>query len=113
LIGADHVGIGGDYNGIDETPEGLEDTSKYPHLFDKLAEDGWSREDLKKLAGLNLIRVFKDVEKIRDSLKREKTFEDNIEYESINTEQIRKCRKDVDLYNPEKTVKFEQVVEEL
>jgi len=48
-------------------PEGLEDVSKYPDLFDKLAqidEPRWSAEDLKKLAGLNLIRVFKEVEKV-------------------------------------------------
>jgi membrane dipeptidase len=49
-------------------PIGLEDVSKYPHLFERLAqidEPKWSREDLKKLAGLNLIRVFKEVEKVR------------------------------------------------
>jgi membrane dipeptidase len=48
-------------------PEGLEDVSKYPDLFDRLAqidEPRWSTEDLKKLAGLNLIRVFKEVEKV-------------------------------------------------
>jgi hypothetical protein len=49
-------------------PIGLEDVSKYPNLFERLAqldEPKWSTEDLKKLAGLNLIRVFKEVEKVR------------------------------------------------
>jgi membrane dipeptidase len=49
-------------------PLGLEDVSKYPQLFERLAqidEPRWSTEDLKKLAGLNLIRVFKEVEKVR------------------------------------------------
>jgi membrane dipeptidase len=48
-------------------PIGLEDVSKYPNLFDRLAqidEPKWSTEDLKKLAGLNLIRVFKEAEKV-------------------------------------------------
>jgi hypothetical protein len=49
-------------------PLGLEDVSKYPQLFERLAqidEPKWSTEDLKKLAGLNFIRVFKEVEKVR------------------------------------------------
>lgn len=55
-------------------PIGLEDVSKYPDLFDLLAEDGhgyepWNREDLQKLAGLNLIRVYKEVENVRDQLR--------------------------------------------
>lgn len=103
LIGPEHVGIGGDYNGIESTPKGLEDVSKYPDLFDRLAEEGhgyepWNREDLKKLAGLNLIRVFKDVEKVRDSLKKEEPVEDYIPFDSINTDEIRTCRTDVDFY---------------
>lgn len=55
-------------------PTGLEDVSKYPDLFDLLAENGhgyepWNREDLQKLAGLNLIRVYKEVEHVRDQLR--------------------------------------------
>ena len=45
------------------TPRGLEDVSKYPNLFTKLLEDArWSVDDLKKLAGLNFLRVFRQVE---------------------------------------------------
>ncbi|KAJ4427423.1 hypothetical protein ANN_25045 [Periplaneta americana] len=45
------------------TPQGLEDVSKYPQLLAALLEDPtWSEEDLKKLAGLNLLRVFRAVE---------------------------------------------------
>lgn len=76
LIGIDHVGIGGDYDGVNETPQGLEDVSKYPNLFDRLyqyrpGEPTWTREDLEKLAGRNLIRVFHAVEAVRDSLAAE------------------------------------------
>nr|XP_034189897.1 dipeptidase 1-like isoform X1 [Osmia lignaria] len=73
LIGADHVGIGADYDGVEQMPEGLEDVSKYPDLFDRLYESNvepkWTREELEKLAGRNLIRVFTDVEAVRDQLK--------------------------------------------
>ncbi|XP_021925025.1 dipeptidase 1-like [Zootermopsis nevadensis] len=71
VAGVNHVGIGSDYDGVDSMPVGLEDVSKYPHLFERLAqtnEPRWSTEDLKKLAGLNLIRVFKEVELVRDKL---------------------------------------------
>ncbi|KAH9510013.1 dipeptidase 1 (renal), partial [Bulinus truncatus] len=62
-IGADYIGIGGDFDGIERVPVGLEDVSKYPDLFAELLRRGWSTEDLEKLAGKNLIRVFKEVEK--------------------------------------------------
>ncbi|CAL7944393.1 unnamed protein product [Xylocopa violacea] len=72
LIGADYVGIGADYDGVSSMPEGLEDVSKYPDLFDRLYESNvnprWTKEELEKLAGRNLIRVFKAVEEVRDTL---------------------------------------------
>jgi len=47
------------------TPRGLEDVSKYPNLFTKLMEDAkWSADDLKKLAGLNFLRVLRQVEQV-------------------------------------------------
>ncbi|RUS83115.1 hypothetical protein EGW08_009147 [Elysia chlorotica] len=67
-IGADYVGIGGDYDGVTRTPVGLEDVSKYPDLFAELLRRKWSEADLEKLAGKNLLRVFREVEKVRDSL---------------------------------------------
>ena len=60
------------------TPEGLEDTSKYPNLFAALLEDKkvyWSQQDLAKLASGNLIRVFKQVEQVRDALKMETPYQ--------------------------------------
>ncbi|XP_059163134.1 dipeptidase 1-like [Physella acuta] len=67
-IGADHVGIGGDFDGVTRLPVGLEDVSKYPDLFSELLRRGWSSADLEKLAGANLVRVFKQAEKVRDEL---------------------------------------------
>ena len=57
VAGIDHVGIGGDFDGIDYTVEGLEDVSAYPRLFEELARRGWSDADLRKLAGENFLRV--------------------------------------------------------
>lgn len=69
-IGVDHVGVGGDFDGINKTPRGLEDVSMYPELFAELLRSGvWSEEDLRKVAGLNLLRVFSKVEKVRDEMR--------------------------------------------
>ncbi|ELU02032.1 hypothetical protein CAPTEDRAFT_91792 [Capitella teleta] len=64
LIGVDFVGIGADYDGVDVLPEGLADVSTYPELFAELVRRGWSDDEMEKLAGLNLIRVFKEVEDV-------------------------------------------------
>ncbi|NHN56116.1 membrane dipeptidase [Calidifontibacter sp. DB0510] len=62
VAGIDHIGVGGDYDGVDVLPEGLEDVSGYPRLFAALADLGWSDEDLVKVAGGNLLRVMREVE---------------------------------------------------
>ncbi|MGN6635184.1 MAG: membrane dipeptidase, partial [Oryzihumus sp.] len=62
VAGVDHVGIGGDYDGTETYPVGLEDVSGYPRLLAALADRGWSDEDLAKLAGGNVLRVMRDVE---------------------------------------------------
>jgi membrane dipeptidase len=62
IAGADHVGIGSDFDGIDTVPEGLEDVSKFPDLFAELIRRGWSDTDLKKLAGQNLLRAMRAAE---------------------------------------------------
>ncbi|XP_023703746.1 dipeptidase 1 [Cryptotermes secundus] len=70
LIGVDHIGVGGDFDGINRTPRGLEDVSMYPELFAELLRSGhWTVGDLKKVAGLNLLRVFAKVEKVRDDMR--------------------------------------------
>ncbi|CAK1603158.1 unnamed protein product [Parnassius mnemosyne] len=64
VAGVDSVGLGAGYDGINYTPEGLEDVSSYPLLFAELMEDGWSIEELRKLAGLNLLRVLGAAERV-------------------------------------------------
>lgn len=63
-IGVDYIGIGADYDGVPLTPVGAEDVSKYPNVFAELIDRGWTEEDLAKIAGGNIIRVFKEVEKV-------------------------------------------------
>ncbi|HET8643355.1 MAG TPA: membrane dipeptidase, partial [Pseudonocardiaceae bacterium] len=57
----DHIGIGGDFDGVDTLPEGLPDVSAYPALFAELLDRGWSDADCGKLAGANALRVVQDV----------------------------------------------------
>jgi len=69
VAGADHVGLGGDLDGIDKGPKGLEDVSRYPALFAELIKRGWTDEDLKKLAGLNILRVLRKAEEVSKRLQ--------------------------------------------
>ncbi|XP_066961162.1 dipeptidase 1-like [Macrobrachium rosenbergii] len=83
--GIDHVGLGAGYDGINRTPAGLEDVSKYPELFAELLKDpSWTIKDLKKLAGLNLLRVFSRVQEIRNMLEDETPSEEIIPIHDID-----------------------------
>ncbi|KZS18074.1 Dipeptidase [Daphnia magna] len=68
IAGADYIGIGADYNGVTRVPEGLEDVSKYPDLFALLLSRGWTENELEKVAGLNLLRVFREAEAVRNQM---------------------------------------------
>lgn len=63
LIGYDHVGLGSDFDGIDKTPKGLDDVSKYPDLVAELLQMGVSDVDVAKVVGLNVLRVWGEAEK--------------------------------------------------
>jgi membrane dipeptidase len=62
--GVDHVGLGGDFDGMERPPEGLDDVSGYPRLLEALAERGWSDADLARLTSGNAIRVLRDAEAV-------------------------------------------------
>jgi membrane dipeptidase len=72
VAGVDHVGIGSDFDGIDDTIEGLEDVSTFPALFAELARRGWTEADLRKLAGENVLRVLEQAEKAAARLRKER-----------------------------------------
>jgi membrane dipeptidase len=61
-IGVDHVGIGGDFDGNTDWPEGFDDVADYPGLFAELARRGYSRADLEKIASRNMMRVMRAAE---------------------------------------------------
>jgi len=69
VAGVDHVGLGGDYDGNDTWPEGLEDVSGYPRLFAELIRRGWADADLKKLAGGNVLHVMRSAEAVARRLQ--------------------------------------------
>ncbi|SMD23682.1 dipeptidase [Kibdelosporangium aridum] len=62
VAGIDHIGLGGDYDGVGSLPIGLEDVSKYPVLLGALLDRGWSEQDCAKLAGRNTLRVIRATE---------------------------------------------------
>ncbi|MFI2490389.1 dipeptidase [Promicromonospora kroppenstedtii] len=64
VAGVDHVGLGGDYDGTPNLPEGLEDVTGYPRLLAALADKGWSDADLGKLTSGNVLRVLRDAEQV-------------------------------------------------
>ncbi len=68
VAGVDHVGIGSDFEGFHGSVEGLEDVSRYPALLAELRRRGFSLEDLKKVAGLNLLHVMRQVEAVSRQL---------------------------------------------
>ena len=63
LAGVDHVGFGSDFDGVgDSLPTGLKDVSQYPNLIAELLPRGYSEDDIAKIAGENLMRVWSAVE---------------------------------------------------
>jgi membrane dipeptidase len=72
LVGVDHVGFGSDFDGVGDTlPYGLKDVSGYPNLIRALLEKGYSDEDIEKICGGNLLRVWSEVERVAQELQTE------------------------------------------
>ena len=72
VAGINHVGIGGDFDGISSVVQGLEDVATYPALLAELSRRGWSANDLAQLAGENLLRAFREAEEVAARLQRER-----------------------------------------
>jgi membrane dipeptidase len=72
VAGIDHVGIGSDFDGAPTMPDGLEDVSRYPVLFEELASHGYRDEDLMKIAGRNVLGVMRVAERTRTRLRTER-----------------------------------------
>jgi membrane dipeptidase len=69
IAGVDHVGIGSDFDGVEDTPKGLEAVDRYPALLAELMGRGWTDADVTKVAGLNLLRVLAAAEQISAKLR--------------------------------------------
>lgn len=69
VAGIDHVGIGSDFDGFIGTTKGIEDVSCYPALIAELLRRGYTRTEVKKVAGLNFLRVFREVETIAKQIQ--------------------------------------------
>ncbi len=72
VAGVDHVGIGSDFWGMPDMPLGLEDVSGFPRLIAALIQRGWSDDELRKLAGKNMLRTMRRVETVARELQKEK-----------------------------------------
>jgi len=72
LAGIDHIGLGGDFDGITSVVQGLEDVSTYPALTVELLRRGYKDDEIKKILGLNILRVMRDVEKVSARLQKER-----------------------------------------
>lgn len=72
VAGIEHVGIGGDYDGCEDLPAGLEDVSRYPRVIAELLDRGWSQDECEMLAGGNVLRALRDAELTAARLRRER-----------------------------------------
>jgi len=70
VAGIDHVGIGSDFDGIGDTPAGMEDVSHLPAIRDELKRRGYSDADVRKIMGENFMRVFAEVERVAREMQR-------------------------------------------
>ena len=69
IAGADHVGLGSDFDGIPMTPEQLEDVSTYPMITQALLDRGYAPDDIKKVLGLNVLRVLRRAEQVAKEIQ--------------------------------------------
>ena len=80
LIGYEHVGLGSDFDGIESTPEGLDDVSKFPELVGELLKNGVTDREASLVVGENILRVWADVENVATKMQRSgvKPVKDNV-----------------------------------
>jgi len=71
VAGIEHVGIGSDFDGIGDTPSGMEDVSHLPAIRDELRRRGYAEADIRKIMGENFMRVFAEAEKVARTMQSE------------------------------------------
>ncbi|XP_030742398.1 dipeptidase 2 [Echinops telfairi] len=85
VIGSKFIGIGSDYDGAGQFPQGLEDVSTYPVLIEELLRRGWSEEELGSVLRRNLLRVFRQVEQVREENQWRRPLEDEFPSEQLGS----------------------------
>jgi len=70
VAGVDHVGLGSDFDGVSSLPEGLDSVADLPKITGALAARGYSRDQLQRILGGNLMRVFQECERVSEQLRR-------------------------------------------
>lgn len=85
VIGAEFIGIGSDFEGAVSFPKGLEDVSKYPALIRELLRRKWTEQELADILRRNFIRIFDEVERIRDQLVSERPSEEQIPMDEVQS----------------------------
>src|SRR5690606_17254614 len=73
VAGVDHIGLGGDFDGITSVPVGLEDVSTYPALVAELLRRGYADSDVQKILGGNVLRVMRQAERVAATLQKTRT----------------------------------------
>ena len=72
VAGIDHVGLGGDFDGVDALPDGISGVDAYPRILAALMANGWTEADIRKLAGENVLRTMRAVEAVSASKRAER-----------------------------------------
>ncbi len=72
IAGIDHIGLGGDFDGITSVVQGLEDVSTYPALTAELLRRGYKDDEIRKILGQNILRVMRAAEKVSAKLQKER-----------------------------------------
>ncbi|KAG8437571.1 hypothetical protein GDO86_008325, partial [Hymenochirus boettgeri] len=86
VAGYKHVGFGGDYDGVEDLPQGLENVSKYPDLVAELLRRGWNETEVQGALANNLIRVFQEVEKVSSNMSNSAPHDQLIDYQEIKSD---------------------------
>ena len=68
MIGAEHVCMGADYNGVPDVPNGMEDVSKYPYLVAELLKRGWTQNEVQGALQENILRAWSQVAETAERL---------------------------------------------
>ena len=97
-IGHQHIGIGADFDGMDEVLEDMRDVSEYENFWIALRDRGFTEEEILDIKGRNLLRVFREVEKVKEALKWKLPDETWIDRKSLERFERAKCRTDLELH---------------